>query len=64
MAWHKAQQLGNSAREEYVKAIAANRLDLVGEAIMHFDNAMELDPSLIEVAKIDGDVLDLVNEEE
>ena len=64
LAWHKAQQLGNSAREEYVKAIAANRLDLVGEAIMHFDNAMELDPSLIEVAKIDGDVLDLVNEEE
>lgn len=56
-----AQSLGNSAVEEYVKAIAANRLDDYETATTHLNNALRLDPSLIEIAKVDGDVLDLLD---
>lgn len=59
-----AQKLGNSAVEEYVKAIAANRLDDYMTAITHLENAFRLDPTLKEVAKIDGDVIDLLEEED
>ena len=57
-----AKSLGNSAVEEYVKAIAANRLDDYVEATTHLNNALKLDPSLIEIAKIDGDVIDLLDD--
>jgi len=59
-----AQKLGNSAIEEYVKAVAANRLDDYLTAITHLENAFRLDPSLKEVAKVDGDVVDLLDEED
>ncbi len=59
-----AQKLGNSAVEEYVKAIAANRLDDYMTAITHLENAFRLDPTLKEVAKIDGDVIDLLEDGE
>ena len=59
-AWEKAQKLPETARAEYVKAIAANRLDRVMDAINHIEKAFELDPSLKEVAKIDADVMDLL----
>jgi hypothetical protein len=55
-AWRRAQKLGNSAKEEYVKAIAANRVDEYLLAISHLKNALTLDPSLLEIAKIDGDI--------
>lgn len=58
-----AQSLGNSAVEEYVKAIAANRLDDYETATTHLNNALRLDPSLIEIAKVDGDVLDLLDQD-
>ncbi len=60
----RARKLGNSAVEEYVKAIAANRLDDYLTAINHLENAFRLDPSLKEVAKVDGDVIDLLDEED
>lgn len=60
-AWEKARQLGNSAKEEYVKAIAANRLDLYLPAVRHLENAFKLDPSLREIARVDGDVVDLLD---
>ena len=63
-AWEKAQKLGNSAVELYVKAIAANRLDNSVDAGKYLDRAIALDPSLLEVAKIDGDVIDLLVENE
>lgn len=62
-AWEKAQQLGNTAKEEYVKAMAANRVDEYMEAVNHLENAFELDPDLKEIAKVDGDVIDLLDDE-
>lgn len=60
-AWDKAQQLPvDNARCLYVKAVAANRLDKVMEALMAIEQAFALDPSLRELAKVDGDVLDLL----
>ena len=61
-AWEKAKMLGNSAVEEYVKAAAANRVDQYLAAMSHMENALRLDPSLIEIAKVDADVVDLVTE--
>ncbi len=51
---------GDVAVHEYVKAVAANRLDKVMEALLHIENAMDMDPTLREVAQVDGDVLDLL----
>lgn len=60
-AWDKAQQLPvDNALCLYVKAVAANRLDKVMEALMAIEQAFALDPSLRELAKVDGDVLDLL----
>lgn len=61
-AWRKAKLLGNSAREEYVKAVAANRVDEYMAAINHLNNAFELDPSLREIARVDGDLIDLLED--
>lgn len=55
-AWRRAQKLGNSANEEYIKAIAANRVDEYLLAVTHLGNALQQDPTLIEIAKIDGDI--------
>ncbi len=55
-AWRRAQKLGNSANEEYIKAIAANRVDEYLLAVTHLGNALRQDPTLIEIAKIDGDI--------
>lgn len=63
-AWRKAQALGNSAVEEYVKAIAANRTDHYMAAIGHIEKALALDPSLLELARVDSDVIDLLTEEQ
>lgn len=59
-AWNKAKLLGGSAKEEYIKAICANRMDLYTEAIDHLNNALRLDPELRQIARIDGDVMDLL----
>ena len=61
-AWRKAQNLGETAREEYVKAVAANRVDAYLKAIDHLERAFELDPSLREVARVDGDLTDLMED--
>lgn len=57
-----AMKLGDSAVEEYVKAVALNRID-DWTAIDHLNHAFELDPSLKAVAKIDGDLLGLIEDE-
>ena len=60
-AWEKAQELpDDSARMLYVKAIITNRLDMVVEAINYIETALEMDPSLREIAEIDADVKDLL----
>lgn len=63
-AWRSAQKLGNTAVEEYVKAVAANRIDDYLTAVSHLNNAFKLDPSLKEIAKVDGDVVDLLEDED
>jgi len=60
----KAQLLGDTAVEEYLKAVAANRLDMILPAIQHIERALELDPSLRDIAKIDGDTLDLLTDDD
>ncbi len=63
LAWEKAKQLESGvAKHEYVRAMAANRLDLVNEAIMFLEMAFALDPDLRKIASIDGDVNDLLEE--
>lgn len=60
-AWEKAQELpDDSARVLYVKAIITNRLDMVVEAINYLETALDMDPSLREIAEIDADVKDLL----
>lgn len=64
-AWEKSILLNTgTAREYYVKAIAANRLEKIGDAIMNIEKALELDPSLLETARVDGDIIDLLPEEQ
>lgn len=64
-AWDKISTMTiETAREYYVKAIAANRLEKVGDAIMSIEKALELDPSLLETARVDGDIIDLLPEEQ
>lgn len=64
-AWEKAKKLNSgTAKEYYVKAIAANRLDMLGDALMYIETALKMDPSLLETAKIDGDVIDLLPEDQ
>lgn len=63
-AWEKAKLLGNSARENYIKAVAANRVDEVVLALSYLESALKKDPSLRDIASIDGDVLDLLQADE
>ena len=64
-AWTKLEAMKvSTAREYYVKAIAANRLDKVAEAIIYLEMALAQDPSLLEIAKVDSDVLDLLPDEQ
>lgn len=62
-AWEKAKLLGDSAKEEYVKAICANRLDYYIEATDHLEKALRLDPELRQIAKVDGDVMSLLDDD-
>lgn len=62
LAWRKAQQLGNTAEEEYLKAVAANRVDEYMAALSHLENALRLDPGLKETARVDGDIIELLEE--
>ncbi|MDE6126221.1 MAG: hypothetical protein K2G30_04625, partial [Muribaculaceae bacterium] len=61
-AVERASKLGDSAVEEYVKAIATNRKDMYIEALVHLENALRLDPSLRDVARVDGDVAELLQD--
>lgn len=61
-AWQCLERLDDSSAEaEYVRAIAANRLNNVGEAITRMRRALSMKPELKEIMEIDGDVLDLMD---
>lgn len=61
-AFEKAQELPDDAKAYYLRAIGANRLDMVTEAVAFLKRAIILDPELMETARIDGDVTDLTEQ--
>lgn len=61
-ALEKANALGDSAVENYVKAVCANRNDDYMSAINYLTRAVTYDPSLLDTAKVDGDLTDLVED--
>ena len=62
-AWELSKQLtGGTAKEFYVKAVAANRTDRVGEAMIYMEQAFALDPDLEEIAKNDGEYITSFNQ--
>ncbi|EJX09905.1 hypothetical protein EVA_01986 [gut metagenome] len=64
-AWQQLQHMPiKTAKEYYVKAIAANRLENINEAMIYINKALELDPTLIEIARVDGDIIDLLPDEQ
>lgn len=62
LALEKAEELGETAEEEYLKAIAnwRNGADYEYDAFIHLQKAIDLDPSLEEVARDDGDLIDCI----
>lgn len=63
-AWEVLEKMENTSAEvEYLKAIAANRLDNVHDAYICLKRAFEMKPELKEIARKDGDVLDLLEDE-
>lgn len=62
-AWEKAQELPDEVPvNDYLRAVCANRLDLLMEAIVFLKRAVKADPALMDIARIDGDVTDLVQQ--
>lgn len=74
-AWKKAKTLGDSAVENYIKALAANRIsqmylnkddvmadDLLAKAEHYLKRALELNPKLEATAKIDDDMANVLKE--
>lgn len=62
-AWEKAQELPEEdAVSDYLRAVCANRLDMFTEAFAYLKRAVREDPSLMDVARIDGDVTDIVQQ--
>jgi tetratricopeptide (TPR) repeat protein len=62
-AWKKAQGLDIAdAMTYYIRAICLNRLEKPNEAYDELKHAFKMDPNLIEIARLDGDVNDLLPE--
>lgn len=61
-AWEKVQELPDDALSDYLRATCANRLEKVTEAYAYIKRALAKDPSLKNIAYIDGDVVDLVQQ--
>ncbi len=49
----------SNAKYHYIAAVCANRMEDISMAIMHLSVALQIDPSLEEMAKIDADVIDI-----
>lgn len=63
VAYEKAKKLKDSAIAFYLRAVAANRLeDFMASTFLEM--ALQLDPSLIELARTDGDIIDLLPDEQ
>lgn len=61
-AFEKTDELPDEALTYYLRAIAANRLDKITDAFANLKKAFIADPKLKDVARIDGDVTDLLQQ--
>lgn len=61
-AFDKTDELPDEALTYYLRAVAANRLDKITDAFANLKKAFAADPTLKDVARIDGDVTDLLQQ--
>lgn len=61
-AFDKTDALPDEALTYYLRAVAANRTDNVTDAFVNLKKAFAADPALKDVARIDGDVTDLLQQ--
>lgn len=61
-AFDKTDELPEEALTYYLRAVAANRLDKITDAFANLKKAFAADPKLKDVARIDGDVTDLLQQ--
>lgn len=63
-AFDKADELPDEALTYYLRAVAANRLDKITDAFANLKKAFAADPKLKDIARIDGDVIDILQQME
>lgn len=63
-AFDKTDELPDEALTYYLRAVAANRLDKITDAFANLKKAFAADPKLKDVARIDGDVTDMLQQME
>lgn len=61
-ALDKTDDLPDEAVTYYLRAVAANRLDKITDAFANLKKAFAADPKLKDVARIDGDVTDMLQQ--
>lgn len=61
-AFDKTDELPDEALTYYLRAVAANRLDKITDAFANLKKAFAAAPTLKDVARIDGDVTDLLQQ--
>lgn len=61
-AFDKTDELPDEALTYYLRAVAANRLDKITDAFANLKKAFAADPKLKDIARIDGDVTDLLQQ--
>lgn len=61
-AFEKANELPDEALAYYLRAVAANRLDKITDAFVNLKKAFVADPKLKDIARIDGDVTDILQQ--
>lgn len=61
-AFDKTDELPEEALTYYLRAVAANRLDKITDAFANLKKAFAADPKLKDIARIDGDVTDLLQQ--
>lgn len=63
-AFEKLGELPDGALAYYLRAVAANRLDKYTDAFANLKKAFAADPGLREIAQVDGDVTDMLQQME
>lgn len=61
-AFKKLDDLPDEALTYYLRAVAANRLDKITDAFDNLKKAIAADPKLKDIARIDGDVTDILQQ--